>query len=280
MDSLRQKRQLAEASAAQATTATQQGDPAAAAQALAAAKDLWRDRPDGEWPNLASAAPGPGPGPATPPSKAPARAGGVPCTPNLAGKGKSARAVCYDRIGDQFQGPPLVVVPAGGGGGSFAIGRYEVSFEDFNQYCTASAACQSLGGDRRAPVTGIPLESAMSYLSWLSAQTGHKYRLPTAGEWEHAATSGGASTDKNYNCRLVVNGTVMKGQGSLNVKSGRPNPWGLYNAVGNVQEWIDGGKVRGGAFDDAIEECAPTLEKDHAGTPDDFTGFRAVRDLG
>lgn len=200
------------------------------------------------------------------------------CSATFAGKGIRTKAVCFDKVGDS-DGPPLVVVPAGGGVGAFAIGRYEISVGDYNRYC-AQAGCQNLGGSADSPVTGIGIDAAKAYLAWLSSQTGQRYRLPTSAEWTHAATGGKASSDKNFNCRLVVNGNVMKGQGVISVRAGRPNAWGLYNAVGNVQEWSDGGKAHGGAYSDEIEKCSPTLEKDQGGGADDLTGFRAARDLG
>ena len=41
------------------------------------------------------------------------------------------------------------------------------------------------------PVTCVSSNDAAAYAGWLSAQTGHKYRLPSASEWEYAARAGG-----------------------------------------------------------------------------------------
>lgn len=254
----------------QVDAAVAQKDPAAAKEALAAAKALWTDRPD-PWPIIIDTEP------LLPPQPPPVA---DTCSPAMAGKGVRARAQCRDPLGDGMDGPALVVIPAGDSVGPYAIGRFEVSFDDFSIYCRETSQCAADGGQDGMPVTGVTLDVANGYLEWLSKRTGQRYRLPTPAEWEHAARASGTATDRNFNCRLVVNGTVMKGQGPLKVNSGRPNAWGLFNAVGNVQEWVQGGKVRGGAYEDDLEKCTIDLENDHPGTSDALTGFRVLREMG
>ncbi|MCB1749230.1 MAG: protein kinase [Gammaproteobacteria bacterium] len=267
-EKLEARRKLALAAEDQARTAAGQGDGAAAQAALDEAKRIWTDRKD--WIKIL-----------IPPDQPQvADNGGKACVAKFAGRGGSARAQCYDGLGAGENGPKLAVVPAGDGLPSFAIGVYEVSIGDYNTYCTRSSACAPLNGDATMPLTGVSLDSVQQYLAWLTTTTGRKYRLPTAAEWEYAARGGAAQPDRNVNCRVVVGGAVVKGQGPLKVRSGTANPWGLYNTLGNVQEWVQDGSVHGGAFEDDIERCLPGLQEPHDGSADQATGFRLLRELG
>ena len=112
------------------------------------------------------------------------------------------------------EGPEMVVIPAGSfhmgdvqGGGDkdevpvrtvkiqkpFAVGRYEVTFEEYDQF--AKAANRQLSSDEgwgrgRRPVINVSWQDAVEYAKWLSEQTGRRYRLPTEAEWEYAARGG------------------------------------------------------------------------------------------
>ena len=75
----------------------------------------------------------------------------------------------------------------------FALGRYEVTFEEYDQF--AKAANRQLPNDQgwgrgRRPVINVSWQDAVEYAKWLSEQTGKRYRLPTEAEWEYAARGG------------------------------------------------------------------------------------------
>lgn len=206
------------------------------------------------------------------------------CSPRIAGLGARARASCWDKVGNS-RGPTLVVVPAGGGiAKPFAIGKLEVSVADYNLFCRNGGSCSPIGGDGKLPATGISLQQAEAYASWLSQNTGATYRLPTDSEWEHAANAGGkAAKGKNFNCTVVVSGQTLKGQSLRTAQAGKPNGWGLINYIGNAREWAKSGGgivARGGAHTEPMSRCKISLRETHSGGADPVTGFRIVRELG
>ena len=206
------------------------------------------------------------------------------CTIDKAGHGTRSRGTCYDELAQNVKGPVMVVVPAGGGiSKPFAIGKFEVSVSDFNAYCKLSGNCPAKSGDAKLPVTGISLQEAQAYASWLSGQSGATYRLPTETEWEYSASAGGKQPKKDFNCRVQLGDQIIKGHSLVNAKSGQQNGWGLANYIGNAQEWVksSGGiTARGGAFEDALSKCDISLTKSHGGGADPITGFRFIRELG
>ncbi|MFT5426879.1 MAG: serine/threonine protein kinase, partial [Gammaproteobacteria bacterium] len=182
---------------------------------------------------------------------------GRPCTENLAGYGKRAKAICYDFVNSGWRGPLMVVMPTGDAfNKNFAISKYEISVGDYGKYCAISGSCTPERNKDKFddPLTNITLEQAKAYAAWVSERTGKTYRLPTTGEWEYAANAGGKQPKKDYNCRVALGDKVIKGTGTVSIKSGLSNGWGLKNYIGNVQEWVlDDNNVtaRGGAFQDA-----------------------------
>ncbi len=206
------------------------------------------------------------------------------CTRRLASYGRRSKAICFDMIHPSTRGPLMVVVPNGEGiEKPFAIAKYEISVSDWSKYCIISRTCKPITDKarRNEPMTGITLQQAQDYAAWLSERTGKTYRIPTKNEWEYAASANGQQPKKDFNCRVSVSGKLIKGTGTVSVKSGNSNGWGLKNYVGNVQEWVIDGNatiVRGGAYTDAHAKCEITLERTHDGNADDTTGFRLIRD--
>ncbi len=95
------------------------------------------------------------------------------------------------------------------------------------------------------PVIMVDWDDAHAYTAWLSRKTGKRYCLPSEAEWEYAARAG----TRTY---YWWGDTVSWRQANffdLNehrflekpvpVRSYKPNPWGLYQVHGNVDEWVE-----------------------------------------
>ncbi|RKZ80461.1 MAG: hypothetical protein DRR19_23560 [Candidatus Parabeggiatoa sp. nov. 1] len=92
------------------------------------------------------------------------------------------------------------------------------------------------------PIVGISWNDATAYAGWLTQQTGQQYRLPTEAQWEYAARAG-STTKYWWGNNIGSNKANCDGCGSqwddkstAPVGSFQPNPFGLYDAVGNVWE--------------------------------------------
>lgn len=106
------------------------------------------------------------------------------------------------------------------------------------------------------PVTQISGADAEAYCKWLGV------RLPTLPEWEVAARAGKTTRypwGNKYEVKLANtwNGAShmkdTKEDGHLYtapVKSFPPNPWGLYDVIGNVFEYCSGLPIGGKAGDE------------------------------
>jgi serine/threonine protein kinase len=208
------------------------------------------------------------------------------CNPKFAGYGKrSSKFRCYDLLNDKQKGPIMVVVPAGGGNSTpYAIGRYEISVGDYNTYCRLSGNCKSISGkSSKLPVSNISHADAVKYARWLSEKTGSTYRLPTEQEWIHAANAkGSAAPGSDFNCLLQSGGSVVKGGAPVDVNVAPQNNWGLFNFIGNVQEWVTSNSnlnALGGHYNDPANDCSVKFSRRHNGTADKVTGFRLLREI-
>lgn len=196
--------------------------------------------------------------------------------------GRGERYSCADRLASGGEAPTMVVVK-GDSSALLVVGKYEVSNGDFRRFCEATGQCSGLSlGPDNMPVHNIPLAKAEAYIDWLSAQTGHEYRLPTEREWFAAASAGGQQEVADRNCHLKYGG-IEKGAELVAVGAGTRNQFGLVNPVGNVQEWAYGTDGRlmavGGSREDPMSRCLATTKRFHSGEADRLTGLRIVRNL-
>jgi len=107
------------------------------------------------------------------------------------------------------------------------------------------------------PVTCTSWNDAVAYAKWLSAKTGHRYRLPSASEWEYAARAGATAAlpwgsnpsaacdnanvaDQSAARRYPGWDVFTCDDGYVNtapVSTYKPNAFGLDDMLGNVFQW-------------------------------------------
>ena len=130
---------------------------------------------------------------------------------------------------------------------SFALGRYEVLFEEYDRFVATGRESPDDEGWGRGgrPVIYVSWEDATAYAEWLSAETGERYRLPSEAEWEYAARAGtttayswGADIGQNRaNC--VFCSSRWDGEQTSPAGSFAANAWGLQDMHGNVHERVE-----------------------------------------
>ena len=132
-------------------------------------------------------------------------------------------------------------------GAPFAIGRYEVSVQEW-EACAAAGGCQKIAQrpntSPNAPMRDVSWDDAQQYVKWLSSTSGKPYRLPTEAEWERAARGGSATrywwgeqmAQGKANCKEC--GKPWAEEAPANVGSFGANPYGVYDTSGSVWEWV------------------------------------------
>jgi formylglycine-generating enzyme required for sulfatase activity/class 3 adenylate cyclase len=127
----------------------------------------------------------------------------------------------------------------------FAISQYPISVREWNE-CAAVKACAFVAtGKDDAPITNISWSDAKQFVAWLAGATRKAYRLPSEAEWEYAARGG---TQTKYwwgdqfqsgmaNCKNCTD--IPAAEQPIKVGSFRPNPFGLYDMGGGVDQWVE-----------------------------------------
>jgi len=149
---------------------------------------------------------------------------------------------------------------------SFAISKYDVTFDEYDAYCqtTGLAKPSDSGWGRGArPVINVNWYEAVAYCNWKSKQDGLRpaytingttvscdfgakgYRLPTEAEWEYAAKGGPQASSLAQNAVYAGSANLDQvawysgnsGSKPHPVGQKAPNSFGLYDMAGNVWQW-------------------------------------------
>jgi formylglycine-generating enzyme len=152
---------------------------------------------------------------------------------------------------------------------TFSMGRFEITRKQFEMFLAETNGGSSgkwpqprrFRQDETHPVVDLTWLEAKEYTVWLSKKTGKPYRLPTEAEWEYAARAGtatprywGATLDSACAYENIADATASatksaRARNPANCTDGfaytapvgsfKPNPFGLYDMLGNVQEFTE-----------------------------------------
>jgi formylglycine-generating enzyme required for sulfatase activity len=118
---------------------------------------------------------------------------------------------------------------------SFEIGQYEVTQHQWEAVMGHNPS--RFTGENR-PVEMVSWEDVVAFLGTLNQrEDGYTYRLPTEAEWEYACRAG-TTEDRYGDLEAVAWYAQNAGQETHPVGEKQANPWGLYDCLGNVREWV------------------------------------------
>ena len=85
------------------------------------------------------------------------------------------------------------------------------------------------------PAVSMTQQAALRYCYWLYQKTGQFYRLPTEAEWAYACRAGQDWAPEELGAYAWYYDNAYDAYHKIGQKA--PNPWGLYDMLGNVAEW-------------------------------------------
>jgi formylglycine-generating enzyme required for sulfatase activity len=144
----------------------------------------------------------------------------------------------FDRLKREIPATPVRIAM------EFYLGAYEVTQTQFSRvmgqnpsHFTAAVAGENV---ERLPVENVSWHDAVEFCRRLSASLPERaarreYRLPSEAEWEYACRAGTPPTRGFPTDQAWYQGTSRNTPHAVGLKT--PNAWGLYDMLGNLQEW-------------------------------------------
>jgi formylglycine-generating enzyme required for sulfatase activity len=146
----------------------------------------------------------------------------------------------------------------------FELAKFEVTQGEWRRVMIFpnTPAPSRFTGDDRLPVESVSWNEAKRFV-WLMSFFGRReYRLPSESEWEYAARAGtttsrywGDNIDDGCTYENIADQSLKKAYPDIlpvyaNCDDGhvftaavgwskKPNPWGLYDMLGNVDNWVE-----------------------------------------
>ncbi len=129
---------------------------------------------------------------------------------------------------------------------SYSMNALETTFGDYDTYTNYIGRALVYGDYReyytaKHPAKGMNWYEAREYCQWLGEQIGYPMDLPTEAQWEFAARSRGLAvayaTNNGKDERGVNIRDPNKFDFQMPVGSWPPNPLGMHDMTGSVNEW-------------------------------------------
>jgi formylglycine-generating enzyme required for sulfatase activity len=130
----------------------------------------------------------------------------------------------------------------------FYAGRFEITQAQFATLMSTNPSVFRSGCPNR-PVDNVSWDEATAFCRRLteneraagSLPAGWIFRLPSEAEWEYIARAGSTQRyffgDDPTGADLPDHAWFLTSGQTFNVATKHPNPWGLFNVLGNVAEW-------------------------------------------
>ena len=117
------------------------------------------------------------------------------------------------------------------------LGKHEVTQSEWQGVMGSNPSNFDECG-RSCPVEQVSWDDAQDFIGRLNGRSGgNRYRLPTEAEWEYAAVAG-TTGDRYGNVDAIAWYRDNSGDRTHPVGQKVPNAWGLYDMLGNVEEWV------------------------------------------